>query len=80
VRQVHQYGDHWIVQYLEADLKTSVGRMYRYPSLDSVRDILDRTNASAEARAKFDAGLEQWGIGACYLDLIDEQYARLKKR
>jgi hypothetical protein len=32
----------WVVQYLEADLKTPLGRMFHYTDLNFVRDILAR--------------------------------------
>jgi hypothetical protein len=40
-------GEFWLVRYLEADLKTSVGRIYHYPCLDRVRELLTRANADA---------------------------------
>jgi hypothetical protein len=39
--------DWWCVQYLEADLKTSVGRGYRYSHLDRVREVLTRASADS---------------------------------
>jgi len=75
-----EYKTLWNVQYLEADLRTPVRRGHAtYTSLDRVREILDRANASAEAREEFESGLRNWGIGACFLDLTPEQYAKLKK-
>jgi hypothetical protein len=50
-----------------------------YPSLDSVRELLIRGNATAEARTDFESGIRR-GIGACSLSLsrAPEQYNRLK--
>jgi hypothetical protein len=39
-----------------------------YPSLDSVRELLIRGNATAEARTDFESGIRR-GIGACSLSL-----------
>jgi hypothetical protein len=74
----HQVKDSWCVQYLEADLKTSVGRMYDYSSLDRVREILTRASADGEARETFESGIRRWGIGACFLTLTAEQYKKLR--
>jgi hypothetical protein len=52
--------------------------MYQYSSLDRVRDILRRANADAEAREEFESGIRKWGIGACFLNLTEEQYRKLK--
>jgi hypothetical protein len=73
-----QVKDWWRVQYLEADLRTSVGRMYQYPRLDRVRDILTRANADGAANEEFESGIRKWGIGACFLTLTPEQYKKLK--
>jgi hypothetical protein len=73
-----QVKDWWRVQYLEADLRTSVGRGYHYTDLDRVRDILRRANADAEAWEEFESGIRKWGIGACFLNLTEEQYRKLK--
>ena len=74
----HKYADHWCVQYLEADLKTPIGRMYRYSRIDQVREILKRADCSLEEWGKFEEGLRCWHIGACYLGLTGEQYKKLK--
>jgi hypothetical protein len=74
----HHYADHWTVQYLEADLKTPVGRMYNYSRIDLVRELLRSADCAPDQWAKFEEGLRCWGIGACYLDLTSEQYKKLK--
>ena len=68
----------WNVQFLEEDLKTPVGRMFTYTDLDSVRELLTRGNATAEAWEEFESGIRRWGIGACFITLTPEQYKRLK--
>jgi len=74
----HHYGDHWAVQYLQEDLKTPVGRMYRYSRIDQVREILKRADCALDQWGKFEEGIRCWGIGACFLNLTGEQYAKLK--
>jgi hypothetical protein len=68
------------VQYLEPDLRTSIGRMYHYYSLGRVHDILDRAGADVATREEFDSGIRRWDIGACFLNLTDAQYVKLKRR
>jgi hypothetical protein len=72
--QVKQF---WVVQYLEADLKTPLGRMYHYTDLNFVRGILTRADADADAWEQFESGIRRWGIGSCYLKLTPEQYKKL---
>ncbi|RSL15557.1 hypothetical protein EDE15_1048 [Edaphobacter aggregans] len=75
----HQYGEHFTVRYLEEDLKTPLGRMYRYTRIDQVREILKRADYAPEQWGKFEEGLRCRGVGACYLDLKSEQYKKLKR-
>jgi hypothetical protein len=74
-----QVKDWWRVGYLDADLKTSVGRVFHYSNLDRVRDILARANADAAVREEFESGIRKWGIGACFLTLTEGQYKKLKE-
>jgi hypothetical protein len=67
----------WVVQYLEADLKTPLGRMFHYTDLNLVRGILTRVHANAESWEQFESGIRRWGIGSCYLKLTPEQYKKL---
>ena len=62
----HHYANHWTVLYLQEDLKTPVGRMYRYSRIDQVREILKRADCSLEEWAKFEEKIRCWGGGACY--------------
>jgi hypothetical protein len=68
----------WVVQYLEADLQTSIGRMFHYTDLDRVRELLNSGNVEAEERESFEGGIRRWGIGACFITLTPEQYKKLK--
>jgi hypothetical protein len=69
----------WVVQYLEADLKTPLGRMFHYTNLNFVRDILRRLHLDVEAWEQFESGIRRWGIGSCYLKLTPEQYKKLRE-
>jgi hypothetical protein len=74
-----RYKELWVVQYLEEDLKTPLGRMYHYPSLDTVRTILSRAGVDPQTREEFESGVRRWAIGACFLNLTGEQYQKLKR-
>jgi spore coat polysaccharide biosynthesis protein SpsF (cytidylyltransferase family) len=67
----------WRVQYLEVDLKTPVrNRIDRYADFERVDEILNRVHIEPEQKAKFDD--KRWGIQACFIDLTEEQYTKLK--
>ena len=74
----HHYGEHWTVQYLEDDLKTPIGRMYRYSHINQVRQILHRADCAPDQLAKFEEGLRCRGVGTCSLEITHEQYKKLK--
>lgn len=73
------YKEHWTVQYLEADLKIPIGRMYNYSRIDLVREILRRADCAPDQWGKFEEGIRCWGIGTCFLDLSPEQFCKLKR-
>jgi hypothetical protein len=75
----HQIKQFWVVQYLEADLKTPLGRMFHYTDLNRMRELLARGNATADERESFETGVRRWGIGSCFLTLTPEQYEKLKE-
>jgi hypothetical protein len=75
----HQVRQFWVVQYLEADLRTPIGRMFHYAELERVRAILTRGSADAAAREEFESGIHKWGIGACFLALTLGQYEKLRE-
>ena len=68
----------WVVQFLEPDGQTSVGRIRVFRSLDTVRAILARTppRSPTETRALEDSFHK--GVGAVWLELTDEQYRTLR--
>lgn len=70
--------DGWIVQFLEADLKTSIGRIRRFSDPDKVRELIDRTPTpmNLEARNMLDHAIAV-GRGGMFLELTVEQYRKL---
>lgn len=73
-----QFADRWFVQYLEGDLKSPIGRLYTYSSIDQVREILRRADCSLEEWGKFEEGIRCWKIGGCFVSLTSEQYNALR--
>jgi hypothetical protein len=69
----------WIVQFLEPDLKTPVGRIRKFNHADRVTELIGRTPTSMnlEARNMLEHALSG-GRGGIYLDVIGEQYRKLK--
>ena len=73
--------DNWLCQFLESDLRTPLPRMFRFASLDKVRELAQRGGGfvDSEARNMFEQGAAQ-GNGGVYLNLTDEQYQTLLRR
>jgi hypothetical protein len=69
----------WIVQFLEPDLKTPVGRIRKFNHADRVTELIGRTPTAMnlEARNMLEHALSG-GRGGMYLDLTGEQYRKLK--
>lgn len=69
----------WIVQFLESDLKTPVGRIRKFSHADRVTELIGRTPTAMnlEARNMLEHALSG-GRGGMYLDVTGEQYRKLK--
>jgi hypothetical protein len=72
--------DGWHVQFLEADLKTSLPRTFTFAAPERIRELARRGEAwgTSEARQMLEHGIET-GRGGVYLRLTPEQYARLRR-
>lgn len=75
--------DHRIVGYavhfIEADCHTLIGaktRYFTFPDDDALRDFVKR--CSIEEIEDFEISLRAWGRGSNFVQLTDEQYAKLK--
>jgi hypothetical protein len=67
----------WRVHFIEADCRTLIGpktRYYRIATVDGLRAFVIRCNV--EDLEKFEYSLRAWGRD--YVNLTDEQYAKLK--
>ena len=70
----------WHCQFLEEDLKTSLPRKVTLDSRAKLLELAERggSNLNLEGRQALDHGIEN-GRGGMWLDLSEEQYAKLKK-
>ena len=71
----------WQVQFVEADLKTPLPRIFTFADPEKIRELARRGEAwgTSEARQMLDYGIEV-GRGGCYLKLTPGQYAKLRQR
>ena len=69
----------WQVQFLEQDLKTPLPRKLHFASPDKVVELVERGGglSNLESRQALDQAIEI-GRGGVFLNLTEEQYARLK--
>lgn len=69
----------WVVQFVEPDLKTPIGRIRTFGDPDRVREQIDRTPTAMhlEARNMLDHTISN-GRGGLYLVLTEEQHRKLK--
>jgi hypothetical protein len=73
------YAGIWSVHFIEADCKTLIGartRHYHFATEDGIRAFVQGCNP--EDMAEFEKSLRAWGRGSAYVQLTDEQYAKLK--
>jgi hypothetical protein len=74
-----QRNKNWIVHFIEADCKTTIGRrdrFFHFATEEDLRAFASRCNL--EDVGKFDRSLTQWARGSNYANLTEEQYAKLK--
>jgi hypothetical protein len=69
----------WQVQFLEADLKTPLPRKLHFTSHDKIIELVERGGGfkDQESRLVLEQGISM-GRGGVFLNLTDEQYAKLK--
>ena len=77
----YMYRTSWMCQFLEEDLKTPLPRRYNFRDPEKIREIVRKVGSFADLqdRQALDYGLET-GRGGVWLQLNEEQYARLKTR
>jgi hypothetical protein len=74
------YKDLWSVHFIQADCKTLIGppsRYYDFATVDDLRAFVQRCNI--EDMDDFEKSLRAWARGSNYVNLTDEQYAKLKR-
>jgi hypothetical protein len=69
----------WHCQFLEEDLKTPLTRKLRFASPNKIVELVQRAGGfpDQESRHAFNHGIEI-GRGGVFLNLTEEQYAKLK--
>ena len=70
----------WYCQFLEADLQTSLPRTLNFASKDKVIELIERGGGfiDSEIRNAVSHAIHM-GRGGVYLNLTDEQYAKLTR-
>jgi hypothetical protein len=69
----------WVVHFIEADCRTTIGQRTRYihfPTEQDFRAFVSRCNL--EDLEVFEHAKRAWSRGSNYCNLTDEQYAKLK--
>jgi len=76
-----QFRDGWQCQFLEADLQTPLPKKLHFASSDKVIELVERAGGfiDQETRLMVDQGIEM-GRGGLFLQLTEEQYAKLTMR
>ena len=71
----------WQIQFLEQDLKTPLPRKLTFASSDKIIELVQRAGGfpDQESRLMLDQGMAM-GRGGVFLNLTEEQYAKLRKR
>jgi hypothetical protein len=72
--------EYWWVHFIEADCRTLIGpktRYYHFATDDGLRAFVIRCNV--ENLENFEHSLRAWGRGSKYVNLTDEQYAKLRR-
>ena len=75
----YQLYDHWVVHFIEADCKSTIGRrnrFFEFATEEEFRTFVSRCNI--ENTEDFEISMWNWARGSNYCNLTDEQYARLK--
>ena len=75
-----QYRNGWQCRFLEQDLKTSLPRKLHFKSPDKVIKLVERGGGitDQESRLMLDQAIVT-GRGGVFLNLMAEQYAKLKR-
>lgn len=69
----------WWVHFIEADCRTLIGpttRYYHFATMDGLRSFV--IDCNVRDLAKFEHSVRAWGRGSDYVNLSDDQYAKLK--
>jgi hypothetical protein len=76
-----QHNQRWWVHFVESDWKTSIGqrtRYLRFETLDDLRAFVTRCYPDGASLEEFENNVRMWARGSLYVNLTDDQYAKLK--
>lgn len=78
---IFQFRNGWQCSFLGADLKTSLPRHLPFASSEKIIELVTRGGGfkDQEARLMLDQGIEK-GRGGVFLELTEEQFAKLKSK
>ncbi|WP_035356856.1 hypothetical protein [Edaphobacter aggregans] len=73
-----QHYKDWVVHFIEADCRTTIGRRYfHFATEEGLRTFVSRCNV--EDMADFEHAMRAWARGNSYANLTEEQYHKLKQ-
>jgi hypothetical protein len=73
-----QQYDGWNCSFMEADCRTSISGYIDLPSFEALRAFVIRCNP--DDIDDFDHCVRAWNKGSVWVNLTDEQYAKLRRR
>jgi hypothetical protein len=76
-----QHYKDWVVHFIEADCKTTIGsrtRYFHFAREEAFRAFVARCNL--ENMAEFEHSMRAWSRGSNYAHLTAEQYQKLRRR
>jgi hypothetical protein len=68
----------WAIHFIEEGCKTPLSRHYTLDDLNSLREMVLRTDPPPRTIEELDSDIRRWGRGSVYLHLTEAQYLELK--
>jgi hypothetical protein len=77
-----QHNQDWVVHFIQADCRTTIGsktRYFQFATLEDLRDFVIRCHPEGASLEEFDHNVRAWSRGSIYVNLSAEQYAKLAR-
>jgi hypothetical protein len=75
-----QLYDGWVVHFIEADCRTTIGQRTRFISFATEQDFRSFVfRCNLEDMAIFEHSMRAWSRGSNHCNLTDEQYGKLNR-